>query len=208
VICFNDGLPPDGRLKKNPGTLSMVRTLARWPLEPHRDCEAAPLQRLEVEVVHSAALRWHFRFRGVGDMARARFPALDTPSRRDDLWKHTCAEVFLMEPGGSYCEFNFSPSTRWAAYRFASYRSGMKEQGLRSVPAIDFVTMPDSFALDAVVDLTGVFASPTASLRMGIAAVIEHMDGALSHWALAHPSGKPDFHHADSFVVALPDNVS
>jgi hypothetical protein len=40
-------------------------------------------------------------------------------------------------------------------------------------------------------------------LRLGLAAVIEDRARVLSYWALKHPSGKPDFHHADSFVVTL-----
>ena len=33
--------------------------------------------------------------------------------------------------------------------------------------------------------------------RIGLSAVIETTDGALSYWALAHPAEKPDFHHPD-----------
>ena len=185
----------------------MTSTLGTWLLKPHRDSEAALLDRLEVEIVRTAPLLWHFRFGGAGDMTRIRFPTLDTSSRRDGLWKRTCAEFFLMDPGGSYCEFNFSPSTQWAAYRFDSYRSGMKELDLKSEPRIDFTLMPDSFALSAVVDLTGLFEPQAQNLRMGLASVIEDANGRISYWALTHPPGKPDFHHADSFVGLLSDNV-
>jgi len=33
--------------------------------------------------------------------------------------------------------------------------------------------------------------------------VIEETSGRLSYWALAHPSGKPDFHHADCFACEI-----
>ena len=33
---------------------------------------------------------------------------------------------------------------------------------------------------------------------------IEEQDGRKSYWALAHPPGKPDFHHPDCFVLDLP----
>lgn len=39
---------------------------------------------------------------------------------------------------------------------------------------------------------------------VGLSAVIEAKDGSLSHWALAHPPGAADFHHADCFVLELP----
>ena len=40
-------------------------------------------------------------------------------------------------------------------------------------------------------------------LRLGLAAVVEDKARVLSYWALKHPAEKPDFHHADSFVVEL-----
>jgi hypothetical protein len=39
--------------------------------------------------------------------------------------------------------------------------------------------------------------------RAAVSAVIEQHDGAISYWALAHPAGKPDFHHRDGFVLKL-----
>jgi len=185
----------------------MNRTLATWPLRPHRDCGAVPLDQLELKAVRTAPLQWHFRFSGAGDTTHVRFPSPEMASRGDGLWKHTCCEVFLMDDGGRYCEFNFSPSTQWAAYHFDSYRSGMKAQPLARAPRIEFTWTPDSFVLDAEVDLTGVFEAQARSLRMGLAAVIEHGDGEISYWALAHAPGKPDFHHADGFVGVLQDNV-
>jgi len=32
----------------------------------------------------------------------------------------------------------------------------------------------------------------------------EETNGRLSYWALAHPPGKPDFHHPDCFALELP----
>jgi hypothetical protein len=40
--------------------------------------------------------------------------------------------------------------------------------------------------------------------RVGLSAVIEETSGRRSYWALAHPSGKPDFHHSDSFTLEVP----
>jgi hypothetical protein len=45
--------------------------------------------------------------------------------------------------------------------------------------------------------------TPSATLHLGFTAVIEDRDGRLSYWALRHPPGKPDFHHADSFALKL-----
>jgi hypothetical protein len=41
-------------------------------------------------------------------------------------------------------------------------------------------------------------------LRLGLSAVIEETSGRKSYWALAHPPGKPDFHHPDCFALELP----
>ena len=147
-------------------------------------------------------------FRVLGDTQSLRIPARETPGRKDQLWRHTCFEAFLQGGGGRYFEFNFSPSTQWAAYCFDSYRRGMREQELASSPLINFELGTDSFILDATIDLRGMLDDDMRLRpRMGLAAVIEDANGEIAYWALAHPSGKPDFHHADSFVGALPDNV-
>ena len=38
----------------------------------------------------------------------------------------------------------------------------------------------------------------------GLSVVLEEANGAKSYWALAHASGRPDFHAADCFVAKLP----
>ena len=43
-----------------------------------------------------------------------------------------------------------------------------------------------------------------ARLRLALAAVIETADGRVDYWALAHPAGKPDFHHPQGFTLELP----
>ena len=44
---------------------------------------------------------------------------------------------------------------------------------------------------------------PNGYLRLGLCAVIEEENGALSYWALKHPSGRPDFHHPDGFALKI-----
>ena len=56
----------------------------------------------------------------------------------------------------------------------------------------------DMVALEARIPL------PSGPRRIGLSTVIEATDGAISYWALAHPSDKPDFHHPDSFVLDIP----
>ena len=69
-------------------------------------------------------------------------------------------------------------------------------------PQITVTTSPDRLDLQAMITLD---LPPTALWRLGLSAVIEETSGRLSYWALAHPSGRPDFHHADCFTLELPD---
>lgn len=142
-----------------------------------------------------------------GAVTDIRFPAVSAPERQDGLWKTTCFEAFVgMADGHSYVEYNFSPSRGWASYRFDDYRSGMAEAIDLSAPDIYLETDNGGrFMLTAWVDLTPLTSKGVESL--GISAVIEEVDGRKSYWALAHPPGKPDFHHSDCFVLKLPAAV-
>ena len=103
--------------------------------------------------------------------------------------------------GAEYYEFNFAPSTQWAAYRFSDYRSGMRAAAEIGVLPIETRSSPDCYTLQATLDLDRLPDLPRDALwRLGLSAVIEDMSGRKSYWALAHPSGKPDFHHADGFA--------
>jgi len=122
-------------------------------------------------------------------------PAPAIPCRSDGLWRSTCFEFFLHNVGSEYFEFNFSPSGRWGAYRFSGYREGMQPLPLDEPPAIQFRDGKSRFSLSAVVRL------PCAiPLSLGVSAIIVERAGTKSYWALNHPKGKPDFHHADCFV--------
>lgn len=124
------------------------------------------------------------------------WPPTKPAGRADDLWKHTCCEVFVTTDTG-YVEFNLSPSDQWASYHFDDYRKGMRAADeVAVVSGLDGGA--DYVALEARVELPG------NTIRLGLSAVIETVDGAKSYWALAHPSDKPDFHHPDSFTLDLP----
>ena len=94
----------------------------------------------------------------------------------------------------------FSPSTEWAAYRFAGERRGRSDLALTVAPQVERDGEDPVHGIDVGLDLSGF---PTAGLRLAVAAVIEETDGTTSYWALAHPSDQPDFHHRDGFVLEL-----
>ena len=71
-------------------------------------------------------------------------------------------------------------------------------------PPIDVRSDPGSLTLQAALVLDHLSILPRdATWRLALSAVIEETNGNKSHWALAHPPGKPDFHHADGFAYEL-----
>jgi hypothetical protein len=107
----------------------------------------------------------------------------------------------------AYYEFNFSPSREWAAYAFHGYRDGGPLEDDDLAPLISVQKLHEALQLNVVVRLGRLpLLQPGVVIRLGLSAVIEDSDGGLSYWALKHPAEKPDFHHADSFVLefALP----
>jgi hypothetical protein len=138
----------------------------------------------------------------IGDL---RIPPVVTSARTDELWRHTCFEAFVgSSANAAYCEFNFAPSTQWAAYRFSSYRSGMQVAVDVRAPRIEVQSGPERYTLQATLALDWLSSLPGgARWRLGLSAVIEEVSGRRSYWALAHPPGKADFHHSDCFAHEL-----
>jgi hypothetical protein len=76
-------------------------------------------------------------------------------------------------------------------------------------PQITVRTSTDRFELDALIFGESLSALPmNARLLLGLSAVIEEDDGVVSYWALKHPPGPPDFHHASGFVLELEPHVA
>jgi hypothetical protein len=92
----------------------------------------------------------------------------------------------------------------WAIYRFSAYREGMTAaEG--APPRIAVRRDATGLTTEAAVDLDSWPVLRDASkLRLALSAVIEDTQHCISYWALAHPPGKPDFHHADGFALKLP----
>jgi len=170
-------------------------------LTPHPDtpCPAVKWIVAELERTSATTLKLHYKLAGaIGDL---QLPPWAEPARTSGLWRHTCFELFLRAGAGpGYLEFNFSPSTQWAVYRFTDYRAGMIEASEALRPRIRFVASAQGLALVAEIDNLPA----GASWRLGLAAVIEEVEGTISYWALSHPPGEPDFHHPDCFALELP----
>jgi len=170
-------------------------------LHPDSRCDAATGIEVYVSRGRDGNLLLHYYLTCIGDIV---IPPVATPTRTDELWRHTCFEAFV-RAGEAYYEFNFSPSTQWAAYRFGSYRSGMRVADEISTPSIELRYNAEYFELRAHLKLAGATGLPNdVPWRLGLSAVIEEAGGLMSYWALAYPPGKPDFHHSDCFALELP----
>ena len=177
---------------------------SQYRLLPHPSAPAPGVEQLSVAVSREAGgvLRLHYRLSG--ELSSLVIPDAQPPQRTDGLWRRTCFEAFVGAAGAEYREFNFSPSGSWAAYRFSAYRTGMLPLAAVAAPVMSRKSAARCFELEVMLDAAWLASlqSP-AALRLGLAAVIEDRAGVLSYWALKHPVEKPDFHHADSLVVAL-----
>jgi hypothetical protein len=177
----------------------------RQILTRHPDSFSSAATGVEVEVARPRAGSLVLRYLVSGTIGDLRLPSITAPARADELWQHTCFEAFVRSSRHTgYYEFNFAPSTQWAAYRFGSYRKEMRVATELSAPRIEVLSSPDRYALQACLDLDGLSMLPRdAGWRLGLAALIEEANGHKSLWALTHPPGKADFHHPDSFTHEL-----
>ncbi|HXU99367.1 MAG TPA: DOMON-like domain-containing protein [Caulobacteraceae bacterium] len=170
----------------------------------HPSSRAPSIAALEAEATRPGPDQLRIAYKLTGSLGAVIMPVAKKGARADGLWRATCFEAFLTAgPGAGYLEFNFSPSTSWAAYAFSAYRAGMAPAALRASPRIDVAIRPDCLELSATVDLAGIIPREDP-WRLGLCAVIEAADGVLSYWALAHPPGRPDFHDPLAFALDLP----
>ena len=167
-----------------------------------------PCRAIREITVSAARNEWHqlvLLFRLAGDITSLSIPSpVPYSSRRHGLWQTTCVETFAKPVAGSaYAEFNFSPSTAWAAYQFKAYRQPIEPPRIDALP-IDVEFTDDEMSISAAVDTSTIsLLASDAPWQLALSAVIEESDGTKSYWALAHPPGAPDFHHPDCFQLTL-----
>jgi hypothetical protein len=177
----------------------------RQLLSRHPDSNSFAAAEVEVGIARPHADSLLLLYTVTGRMSDIRVPPVVPAARSDGLWRHTCFEAFVRASSGTeYYEFNFAPSTQWAAYRFSGYRNGMCAAAEVSAPSIQVQSKPDCFTLKASLKLGDLPSLTRKALwRLGLSALIEDMSGRKSYWALVHPPGKPDFHHVDCFAHEL-----
>jgi hypothetical protein len=188
-----------------------VRTVENWiELARHPSARAEAVRAIAV-LVRRSANELRLTFRLDGDIRRISIPSPSAPRIAKQLWQHTCFEAFVaLEGQREYHEFNFAPSGEWAAYAFSGYRDGplipLASDMLQ--PRIALRSTDSRLELDGVVRLDALSAiHRRASIRVGLAAVIQAIDG-FSYWALRHRADKPDFHDAEGFALLLEPSAS
>jgi hypothetical protein len=178
----------------------MIWELALQP-HPATPCPAIHTLNVTVERLADGSLRLRYTLRG--DITQVRIPAPQPPVFTDGLWQHTCFEAFVAVKGETaYREFNFSPSSQWAAYAFSDYRQPVESPNIPPIPSPSPARGEGSeernFSLTAIIPSSALPAA--APLQLALTAVIELTDGSKSYWALKHPGERPDFHHRDGFT--------
>jgi hypothetical protein len=177
-------------------------------LVSHQDSGASSVSKIRVSLNRSQSSYFRVQFTAVGDAAQVIWPGNGTfgsgPwSRADQLWQHSCFEVFAkLGDGTSYLEINLATSGQWAAYRFSDYRSGMLPAEYIKLVAGGWRFRERRTELYAMFEVPIGFAMD--DWHLALSAVIEETDGTKSYWALKHPPGPPDFHHPDCFALTLP----
>jgi hypothetical protein len=180
---------------------------------PARPCTAVSAIEVELAATDSGGLNLRYRAHSKPDAIC--LPAAMPPGPADNLWQHTCCELFIAEQAletadstvnrKNYLEFNFSPSGQWAAYRFTDYR--VRDTGFApaAAPHISLHRLDDGFQLD--VSLPPELIPDGPKLALGLTAVIEDMAGAKTYWAVQHCAAQPDFHLRQSFALDLNRNT-
>ncbi|MDP1653453.1 MAG: DOMON-like domain-containing protein [Rhodocyclaceae bacterium] len=182
-------------------TQAVHATLAGHPDNPPvfmQDIGATLLQKSDGSLAIAYAIH--------GPTDGLRIPAPDAPAPAEALWRTTCCELFVgTTDAADYREFNFSPSGQWAVYDFSDYRDRTPAQPRISTPSIRSGQHADRLRLDALLPPTALpkMSNEGGILCFALAVVLESNDGSLGYWALAHPAGKPDFHHRAGFALQL-----
>ncbi|MDC8753273.1 hypothetical protein OIK40_01300 [Erythrobacter sp. sf7] len=158
------------------------------PLMLHQTCELGPIRAVTASITGTPS-GCEAEFRLDGKVPAIVVPQPAAPERMDNLWKTTCFEIFWQPLGGTYYrEFNLSPSGRWAAYDFDSFREGMRDA---PVDAIAIACSHDDSGLVLKASIAAELPDPA---QVALNAIVEHPDGSLQFWALGFPPGKPEFH--------------
>jgi hypothetical protein len=153
----------------------------------------------------SAGLVIGYRLQGSLDgLNLSSMASIAQAGRRHELWQHTCFELFFAIPGkAAYWELNLCPSGCWNVYHFAGYRTTMREERAIAQPLCQVVKETDLLSMACTLNI-GTLLGDACQLDIGVAGIIEAVDGSISYWAIDHHGAQPDFHDRRGFLLTLP----
>lgn len=122
----------------------------------------------------------------------------DSPKTKNEfareLWKRSCFELFLLESGGSYIEWNLSSSGDWACYEFGSYRQLKREcTELRPLHS-EMIGKDNRVCFRFQIPVQNIY------FKFQPSAIFFHRDASHSYWAPSHNLSKPDFHDSSQYL--------
>lgn len=176
-----------------------------WPtLYPHPSSSPGYVDHIAAFATVSPDRTLNAHFAIQGDVDTLIWPERRRGSWVKDLWKTTCFELFARAPQeAAYTEFNFSPSSDWCAMRFDTYRGIPAPIRDVSVGIEEHTVNRSTKMLSVSISVAETSVPVNKGDQVGLTAVLEHIDGKLSYWALAHPGAQPDFHDARGFIQTL-----
>src|SRR5215470_8573687 len=137
----------------------------RQTLRLHPDSTCLAVTHIEVEILRPRANMLAFAYVVTGTIGDLALPSVVTATRTDELWRHTCFEAFLgRSSNAGYYEFNFAPSTQWAAYRFSGYRIDMRAVVARTATPRTLESSSEHLILRASLNL-GALMTGGSTLR-------------------------------------------
>ena len=174
----------------------IIQTLTCHPATP-----TPHVSQLTAAVSELAENQLHLSYQLTADLNQLLIPEIQTSLACDNLWQHSCFELFIAQADSeNYYEFNFSPSTLWAAYAFDSYRI-RREWQIKNAPKLRINQTLNQLEVEATFNLADLeLLSPNKKWLIGLSAVIESQQNDLSYWALKHPEAQPNFHHRAGYI--------
>lgn len=176
-----------------------------WLLSAHPRDISEPLPFQVYGKVHfDKVLKVEFRMDG--DVSALCLPDFEVDSknrtRRHDLWRSTCFEVFFSKSSQgsseqSYHEVNVSTSGSWNVYDFSSYRQPQVLLESSQFQVQNILKTNDGVCFEIAGDF-----QDSSEYQISLACVLQTIDQKIHYKALKHVSvDKPDFHTQGSRVL-------
>jgi len=141
--------------------------------------------------IKNKCIKGHFEI--AGELENYLFDKAQKQSRKDELWKRTCFELFLANRDRpNYYELNMSPSNEWNFYHFSDYKQEMKEEKNISEPLVYLSQTPKGYLFSFEFELyTNVVED---NFIFNLAVILLNTKGVRHFYSIHQREEKVDFH--------------